>query len=150
MPRLLLVAHAPLASALWTVAGHVYPDRQAGVTAVDIAPALGLEAAEARVRAAVATLGAGEILALTDVFGATPCRALQTVASENPSLRVVAGVNVPMLWRALCYADQPLDDLVERAVAGAQSGVLPVATSRRQNQPGRLPSPDDQEHHQDQ
>jgi PTS system ascorbate-specific IIA component len=149
MTQVLIVAHAPLASALLAVAGHVYPDRQAGVTAVDIAPSLDLEAAETQVRAAVTALGAGEILALTDVFGATPCRALQAVATESPRLRVVAGVNVPMLWRALCYADQPLDELVDRAVGGAQNGVLPVATSRRQNQPSR-PLSDDQEHHHDQ
>ena len=149
MTQVLIVAHAPLASALRAVAAHVYPDRQAGVTAVDIAPSLDPEAAQAQVQAAVAALGAGEILALTDVFGATPCRAVQAVASENPRLRVVAGVNVPMLWRALCYADQPLDDLVDRAVGGAQNGVLPIATSRRQNQPSRS-VPDDQEHHHDQ
>jgi PTS system ascorbate-specific IIA component len=149
MTQVLIVAHAPLASALRAVAAHVYPDRQTGVTAVDIAPSLDLEAAEAQVRTAVTALGAGEILALTDVFGATPCRAVQAVAAENPRLRVVAGINVPMLWRALCYADQPLDDLVERAVGGAQNGVLPVATSRRQNQPSRV-LPDDQEHHHDQ
>jgi PTS system ascorbate-specific IIA component len=149
MTQVLIVAHAPLASALRAVAAHVYPDRQAGVSAVDIAPSLDLEAAETQVRAAVIALGDGEILALTDVFGATPCRAVQAVATENPRLRVVAGVNVPMLWRALCYADQPLDELVDRAVGGAQNGVLPVATSRRQNQPSRLVS-DDQEHHHDQ
>jgi PTS system ascorbate-specific IIA component len=149
MTQILIVAHAPLASALREVAGHVYPDRQTAVTAVDIAPALDFEAAEALVRTAVGALGAGEILALTDVFGATPCRAVQAVAAEQPRLRVVAGVNVPMLWRALCYADQSLDELVERAVGGAQNGVLPVATSRRQNQPSR-PLSDDQEQHHDQ
>lgn len=149
MIQVLIVAHAPLASALRAVAAHVYPDRQTGVTAVDIAPSLDLEAAQTQVRAAVTALGAGEVLALTDVFGATPCRAVQAVATENPRLRVVAGVNVPMLWRALCYADQPLDELVDRAVGGAQNGVLPVATSRRQDQPSR-PLPDDQAQHHDQ
>jgi mannose PTS system EIIA component len=149
MTHVLIVAHAPLASALRAVAAHVYPDCGPGVTAVDIAPSLDLDAAEAQVRTALAALGSDEVLALTDVFGATPCRAVQAVAAENPRLRVVAGVNVPMLWRALCYADQPLDELVGRAVGGAQHGVLPVATSRRQNQPSRSPS-DDQERHQDQ
>ena len=41
--------------------------------------------------------------------------------------RVVAGVNVPMLWRALCYADEPLEELVTRAVDGGTQGVMQVA-----------------------
>jgi PTS system ascorbate-specific IIA component len=149
MATVLIVAHAPLASAMRAVAGHVYPEKDCLITALDIAPELSLAQAEAQVRAAVAALPPGDVLALVDVFGATPCKAVQAVAADNPRLRLVAGVNVPMLWRALCYADCSLEDLVERAVGGAQSGVLPVATARRQNQPSR-PLADDQVHHHDQ
>jgi mannose PTS system EIIA component len=147
MAAILIVAHTPLASALSAVARHVYPEKDGVIAALDIAPELDLEAAEALVRAAVAGLGPGEVLVLSDVFGATPCKAVQAVAAEQPRLRLVAGVNVPMLWRALCYADSPLDDLVERAVGGAQNGVLPVATARRQNQPSRAPADDQIQHH---
>jgi PTS system ascorbate-specific IIA component len=149
MARVLIVAHAPLASALREVAIHAYPDCGPVVAALDIAPALDLEAAQQQVCAAVTALGPGEVVVLTDVFGATPCRAAQAVAADFQGLRLVAGVNVPMLWRTLCYAGQPLDEVVERAVGGAQSGVLPVATARHQNQPGRAPS-DGQEPHHDQ
>lgn len=149
MTTILIVAHAPLASALQAVARHVYSETDCAVAALDIAPELTLEAAEAAVRAAVARAGGGDTLVLADVFGATPCKAAQAVAQDNPHLRLVAGVNVPMLWRAQCYAGGTLDELVERAVGGAQSGVLPVATSRRQNQPSR-PLADDQVHHHDQ
>jgi PTS system ascorbate-specific IIA component len=149
MARVLIVAHAPLASALREVAIHVYPDCGPAVAALDIAPALGLEAAQRQVHEAVVALGPGEIVVLADVFGATPCRAAQAVAAERPGLRLIAGVNVPMLWRTLCYAGETLDEVVERAVGGAQSGVLPVATARRHNQPGRASS-DGQESHHDQ
>ena len=49
-------------------------------------------------------------------------------------VKVVTGVNVPMLWRTLCYADESLDAVVARAMAGATQGVMQVATSRPQNQ----------------
>jgi mannose PTS system EIIA component len=62
---------------------------------------------------------------------------------------VVAGVNVPMLWRVLCYAAEPLDLLVTRAVSGATQGVMQVAVSRPQNQSIK-PGNDDQNQHQDQ
>lgn len=149
MASVLVVAHAPLATALRAVAHHVYPEKDGLIAALDIAPERSLEAAEADVRAAVANLPPGDVLLLSDVFGATPCKAAQAVAADNPRVRLVAGVNVPMLWRALCYADCALDELIERAVGGAQSGVLPVASARRQNQPTR-PLADDQDHHHDQ
>ncbi len=149
MARVLIVAHAPLASALREVAIHVYPDCGPVVAALDIAPALDMEAAEHQVREAVMALQPGEVIVLVDVFGATPCRAAQAVAADLQGVRLVAGVNVPMLWRTLCYAGEPLDEVVERAVGGAQTGVLPVTTARRQNQPGRAPT-DGQEPHHDQ
>ncbi len=154
MTALLIVAHAPLASALLAAAQHVYAERLGTVAALDIEPDQSAEHAEASVRATLARLAASgnatDTLVLTDVFGATPCRAAQAAAAGSPRVRLVAGVNVPMLWRVLCYAGElPLDALVERAVSGAQQGVLPVAVARRQNQAGRG-LVDDQIHHHDQ
>lgn len=145
MACLLLVAHAPLASTLQAVAQHVYPDCAGRLAAVDVAPGAGLDEAEAAIRAAVATLGGADVLIMADVFGATPCNAALAVA-DGLRTRVVAGVNVPMLWRTLCYGDSPLDELVTRAVAGATQGVMQVAVPRRQNQPSP-PVPHDQVQH---
>ena len=56
-------------------------------------------------------------------------------AARQSAAAVVAGVNVPMLWRTLCYGtNEPLDALVARAVAGATQGVMQVTASRPQNQ----------------
>ena len=87
-------------------------------------------------------------LILTDVFGATPCNVAQRLA-DGVQVKVVAGVNVPMLWRTLCYIDDTLDAAVARAVAGATQGVMPVATSRPQNQALKARG-SDQGDHQDQ
>ena len=131
MAALLVIAHAPLASALTAVAGHCYSE--SGIEAVDVAPTMSVEAVEALAREAIDRLNSSEVLILTDVFGATPCNAAQRVA-DGVSIRVVAGVNVPMLWRSLCYLREPLDSLVTRAVAGAAQGVVQVAHTRPQNQ----------------
>ena len=89
-----------------------------------------------------------EALILTDVFGATPCNIAQRLA-DGVQVKVVAGVNVPMLWRSLCYSGDTLDAAVARAVAGATQGVMPVATSRPQNQTLKARG-SDQVDHQDQ
>jgi PTS system ascorbate-specific IIA component len=148
MAALLILAHAPLASSLRAVAQHVYPDCGDRLAALDVDPAASAEQVEAQLRLVLAALGSAEVLILADVFGATPCNAALKVA-DGQGVRVVAGANVPMLWRALCYADESLDALVSRAVAGATQGVMSVAVPRRQNQ-ARLPLADDQvpHHHQ--
>lgn len=150
MTQIVIVAHAPLASALKAVAHHVYPEAGARLSAVDVAPGAGLDEVEAQVRAQLApALAEGrDVLLMVDVFGATPCNAA-LAAAEGPRVRVVAGVNVPMLWRTMCYASLSLDDLVARAVAGASQGAMHVAVSRRQNQ-GQAPSHHDPVQHHDQ
>ncbi|MDE2614270.1 MAG: PTS sugar transporter subunit IIA [Burkholderiales bacterium] len=127
MTTLLIVAHAPLASALQAVAQHVYPDCRQGVHALDVPASWPPDEVERRLRAQIAAMGGGDVLILVDVFGATPCKAAQAVTASRPRTRLVAGVNVPMLWRSVCYAECTLDELAERALAGGQGGVLPVA-----------------------
>lgn len=133
MAAVLLIAHAPLASALLSVAGHCYEEKGHLFEAIDVEPTMSPEAVESLARAALARLNASEVLVLTDVFGATPCNVAQRLA-DGVNVRVVAGVNVPMLWRSLCYLGEPLDALVARAVSGASQGVMQVAQTRPQNQ----------------
>ena len=133
MAAVLLIAHAPLASALLSVAGHCYEEKGHLFEAIDVEPTMSAETVEALAREALARLNAPELLVLTDVFGATPCNVAQRL-SDGVHVRVVAGVNVPMLWRSLCYLGEPLDALVARAVSGASQGVMQVAQTRPQNQ----------------
>ena len=133
MASLFIVAHTPLASALKAVAGHAYPEVAGVMQAFDVGPADSPETVELRLRTALAAGPVEDVLILADVFGATPCNAALRVA-DGVHTRVVAGVNVPMLWRALCYRAEPLESLVGRAVGGATQGVMQVAVSRPQNQ----------------
>ncbi len=146
MARILIIAHAPLASSLLEVARHVFPDCGGTLGAVDVPAQLNLDEAQNLVRRALIDCGCEEVLILTDVFGATPCNAA-LAAADGARARVVAGVNVPMLWRTLCYQDQALEDLVARAVAGAAQGVMHVAVPRRQNQSVSAPTHDQVDRH---
>ncbi len=137
MTLFVIVAHAPLASALASVASHVYAECAGDMVALDVPPQQGVDEVEARLRAAV---GGRSALVLVDTFGATPCNAAQRLA-QDPNVRVVAGVNVPMLWRTLCYRDDGLDEIARKALEGAARGVMPVVPAvPPQNQsspPGR-------------
>lgn len=150
MVRLLILAHAPLASALLAVARHAYPDCASRVQALDVMPDVGTEVTESAARALLASDlhpdDDGDVLILTDVFGATPANVAQRL-SDGVHVRVLAGVNVPMLWRAINYCALPLDEVVSRSMAGASQGVLAVTSTRPQNQAFQVHSHDPHHHH---
>lgn len=137
MAGLFIIAHAPLASALKAAAGHAFPEAAARIEALDVTPHLMPEEIEAQARIllerALCVPGRREALILTDVFGATPNNVAQRLA-DGVRVKIVTGANVPMLWRTINYAHEPLDLLVARALAGATQGVMQVAPTRPQSQ----------------
>ena len=148
MPGLMIIAHAPLASALKSVAQHTFPDCARVLEALDVPAEMPLEVVETLAREMLARVRDPEALVFTDVFGAPPCNVAQRLG-DGVQVRVIAGVNVPMLWRSLCYANEPLEAVVMRAMSGATQGVMQVATSKPQNQTIK-PGGNDQDkyHHQ--
>lgn len=151
MPGLFIIAHAPLASALKLAAQHCFPEAAQTLQALDVQPNLPSDEVEAQARVmlaqAIASDARGEALILADVFGATPCNTVQRLA-DGVHVKVITGANVPMLWRALNYASEPLDTLITRAVAGGSQGVMQIATSKPQNQLIQPTHDQDHRHHQ--
>lgn len=130
---ILIIAHTPMASALRQAVLHVFPDCRTEVTAFDVEPGATPEASLAGARLALRQLAVPQTLVLADVFGATPCNVAQKLV-DGPNSRLVAGVNLPMLLRAVTYRHEPLDTLVTRAIAGGTQGVMQVAITAPQNQ----------------
>ena len=146
MNHIFLIAHAPLASALRTCALHVFAEAQAHITALDVQPNVPPEESLAQAKALMAQRGMTETLLLTDIFGATPSNVAKQL-SDGLRSRLVAGVNLPMVLRAMTYRHEPLDLLVQRAVSGGTQGVMQVAVTAPQNQATKNHDP---EHHQSQ
>jgi len=142
----MIIAHAPLASALKAVAEHAFPDCSRLLEALDVPPDMSVEEVEALAQAMLARVRSPEALIFTDVFGATPCNVAQRLG-DGTQVRVIAGVNVPMLWRSLSYAKEPLEAVVTRAMAGATQGIMQVATSKPQNQTIKPGGNDQDKHH---
>lgn len=144
--RILLIAHAPLAQALAQCAAHVFPDAGEHVMALDIAanddPAVRLQEAQALLGSS------GPVLVLSDVFGATPHNIAQELARQRADTRLIAGVNLPMLLRALCYRSESLDSVSARAVAGGSQGIMQVTQTTPQNQNTRVHDHDHCHHQQ--
>jgi PTS system ascorbate-specific IIA component len=124
MIGILLITHGSLGEALIQCACHVMNRRppqllQLGMAGQDDPlDALPL----ARRLLELADSGQG-VLILTDILGATPANTAAKLL-EAGRIEGVAGVNLPMLLRAITYRERSMDVLVKKAVAGACEGVV--------------------------
>ena len=154
MNTVLLIAHAPLAHALREAALHVFPDAAADMVALDVQAQDAPETSLAAARAALARLphDAGALI-LVDICGATPCNVAARLhdGADGARTRLLAGVNLPMLLRALTYRHEPLDSMLQKAQAGGTQGITtPVTctTPPPQHQPPRATHDQERDHHQ--
>jgi mannose PTS system EIIA component len=124
MIGILLVTHGSFGEALIQNACHVLNKRppqlcQLGLAAqddpLDLLPM-------ARALLALADSGDG-VLMLTDVFGATPANLTGKLLVPG-RIEGLAGVNLPMLLRALTYRDRDMPTLLMRARDGGRDGIL--------------------------
>jgi PTS system mannose-specific IIA component len=130
MAGILIIAHAPLASALKEFAKHVYGEVPNRLVAVDVMAHEDAKITLDRaVEAAHTVSSENGLLVLTDIMGATPANVANRLAHKaefNGRVRVIAGVNLPMLMRAISYRADSLDSAMQKAMHGGQQGIIPI------------------------
>jgi mannose PTS system EIIA component len=131
MAGILIIAHTPIASAMLSFAEHVYGSIPEHIQAVDIPAHEDAKISFERVLAAAKAVEThGELLVLTDVMGATPANvASRLMTQQNSSgmklkVQILAGLNLPMLMRAVSYKEDALDVLTQKTLQGGQNGIL--------------------------
>lgn len=144
---IIIIAHAPLASALRACVLHVFPEVEHSLRALDVQANEPPDSTLAVATTMVAQMDAPAVLVLTDVFGATPCNVAQKLVDGVRS-KLVAGVNLPMLLRTVNYRHESLDLLVARALAGGTQCIMQVAVSAPLNQTKKPHDPSHHDHHQ--
>lgn len=126
MIGILIISHGTLGESLIHCASHMLNNRpsrlrQIGVTAQDD-PAQLLPQA----RKLIKELDEGNgVLVLTDMYGGSPSNIAAKLVIPG-KVEAVAGVNLPMLVRALTYRDKSLSVMVTKAISGGCEGVLRV------------------------
>lgn len=77
-----------------------------------------------RARKRVSELDQGQgVLVLTDMYGSTPSNIAHRLRDKG-RVRVLSGVNLPMLVRAMNYPDLVLDEMTARVAAGGHDGII--------------------------
>ncbi|MCP5278497.1 MAG: PTS fructose transporter subunit IIA [Thiobacillus sp.] len=133
MISLLIIAHGNLGESLIQCAAHVLGKRPEALENLDLAACEDPNVMLDKARSLLADLDQGEgVLVLTDIYGATPCNTVCKLVTTG-QVEAVAGVNLPMLLKALTYRDQGMPALLEKTVTGGQGGIFhiqsePVAT----------------------
>jgi mannose PTS system EIIA component len=148
--EILIVAHVPLASALRACAQHVYPERMSTVFALDVDPQDTPEHSLALAKEILSrrpSLNNQGVLILSDMFGATPCNVAQRLL-ESHQHKLICGLSLPMLLRAICYQSESLEQVAARALAGGAQGVMSVSASAPQEHRRQTNDQDNRYHQQ--
>jgi PTS system mannose-specific IIA component len=65
------------------------------------------------------------VLILTDMYGGSPSNVSAKLVVPG-KVEAVAGVNLPMLIRAMTYREKSLDIMITKAISGGCEGVMRV------------------------
>lgn len=124
MIGIVIITHGNLGESLLDCAAHVLGKRPEQMASLAIATKDDPAEMFARASALVGQLNTGDgVLVLSDMYGATPCNIVARLLQPGV-VAGVAGVNLPMLVRAMTYRLEPLAKLVEKAVSGGREGVV--------------------------
>ncbi|TRZ64329.1 MAG: PTS fructose transporter subunit IIA [Rhodocyclaceae bacterium] len=124
MIGLFLVTHSSYGESLIQCACHVLNHRPRQIAQLGVAAQDDPQDALPLAREMLKLVDSGDgVLILTDIYGATPANvALKLLVPGR--IEGIAGVNLPMLLRALTYREKGMKTLLTKAIGGGRDGVL--------------------------
>ena len=129
MARIIIASHGPLAQALVESASMIVGAAADVVSVLTLDSDDNLEAMRERLQAELDS--AGEALVLVDLFGGTPANAAAW-ASQGRRVKIVSGVNLPMLLDVLAEGeDTTVQELARVAETGGNRGIVNVGDALR-------------------
>lgn len=129
MVGIIIVTHVMLGDALLACARHIMQRDVPNLAHLAVSKADDPDDVLERARRICESIDDGSgVLLLTDIFGGTPSNVANRLIQPG-RIEAVAGVNLPMLVRALTYCHQPLDVVVSKAITGGLEGVLYMTPS---------------------
>lgn len=121
---ILLVTHGEIGSALLDATIDILGVCPLSASALSAPAGCDPERILTEARSAILELDSGDgVLVLTDLYGSTPSN-IACKLHHDKGVRVVSGVNLPMLVRIFNYPDLDLDELQHKAVTGGRDGVI--------------------------
>lgn len=126
MIGILVVSHEPLGTALIRCTRHIYGRLPPQLAALDVIPDENPQAAWKAARELMARINDGSgVVVFTDLFGATPSRIARGLAEPHLVL-VIAGVNLPLLLKALNNRRMAIDEMAGLLIESGRRAIFEV------------------------
>lgn len=121
---LLIVAHDKIGTSIKDTAISLIGESPLPIESLELYGDCNTEESLQKTQNLLNTLDQGDgVLILTDLFGSTPCNiTVKLKASAN--VIIIAGLNLPMLIRALNYPSLSLEKIAEKVLDGGKNGIL--------------------------
>jgi PTS system ascorbate-specific IIA component len=127
MVDVIIIAHSEIANSFAQCVEHILAKRVEHLHILPVRKTEDVDSIVARVKAFIEQVAKdNEVLILADIFGATPSNIASKVVRKG-KVELLTGLNMPMLLRAVSYAQDGLATCVEKALDGAKSGIVYVS-----------------------
>lgn len=126
MAGILVVAHNALGESLVDCVKHVLGSVPDNVKVLSVYADDDLHSKLAEGHTLIKQLDTGKgVLILADIFGATPSNVARQLCHAEHVMGV-AGVNLPMLLRVVCYPNKTMPELAQIAIDGGRECIVPI------------------------
>lgn len=120
---LLLVSHPGIAPALLNNAFRILGSNPIKTSVLEVAMDTDLDKLSIEAEKMITNLDQGDgVLVLADLYGSSPCNLVYRF-KDKQHIRIVSGLNLSMLIRAMNYYQDDLETLAKKAATGAAEGI---------------------------
>ena len=120
---LLLVSHPGIAPALLNNAFRILGSNPIRTSVLEVPMDTDLDKLSIETEKMITDLDKGDgVLVLADLYGSSPCNLVYRFKNKQ-HIRIVSGLNLSMLIRAMNYCQDDLETLAKKAASGATEGI---------------------------
>jgi mannose PTS system EIIA component len=144
MNGIILLTHAPLASALLDCVNHIYGYKPENMIAINVQGDDTQNLINAKIEDWMHEKQYDGYLILNDLYGASPFNMAKNFLDKNknkdkdkdkdkdnkinPDIMLISGVNLPMLMKCVCHQNLPLEQMAQKSL----DAILQCSTMLRQ------------------
>jgi mannose/fructose/sorbose-specific phosphotransferase system IIA component len=111
MVGILIISHSTLAESLKQTVSLIVGEKD-NLATLSLMKNDRIEDFSDRLKKSVEAIDSGEgVLILADMFGGTPCNSALAMYGTNEKVRIITGVNLPILIEAIMHAGRSVEEL---------------------------------------
>lgn len=131
--KLVLVTHENVGESLLHAVKKTYDTLPLPTTVIKVGYDSDIDKLKTKITKLIETLAQSEgVLILTDLYGATPSNLTSHLQAVHKNVKIISGLNLPMLMRVMNYPSLGLEQLASTAVEGGKEGIVEYSPNKDQ------------------